>query len=564
MENKPFKSIVRRMMAVPIITFIVVMVFTVVSSILSFINMQQRIVDGIRSALNADMIQFENQLIQIDERFYSYWINNESYMFLKSFDSDTPRNQYWSYWVDSKEWYEQLISDFSMVEGACVYYANIDQMHFKNKRKNFDDHVVFRDLVLNQKIEKNTWQLMDVNGKQYLIIFKQNGQSYGAVWCDVQDIMKILGIDNSNNPGIVYLIDQYGNNSCKEEDLRDYLSQEDPQKATYKFQGNTYNHYSIDSAQEKISLGLIIKRNDLLSALPWQYWCVMILTVFSVFLILINWGWTRRMFIKPFMSIDKAVEHIGSGDMDYRLPMRDVPYYDEFDFLTFRINEMLDRLTELEYNLYITKIKEQRTQLKYISQQIRPHFILNALNVVYSYNEDEFGLAKKMIMYLTQYFRYIVNLRVDFVELKDELRHAENYLNIQKMRYESRFDYMVHWSKEAAKQLIPPLIIQTFLENSIKYGLKEEGRTLICVRAVVEDEFLVIDISDAGYGFQEDKLALIQEFIKTREYSDQLGVGIQNCIERMDILYDQKVDIRIMNMKEGGALVEIRLPAKGN
>ena len=289
---------------------------------------------------------------------------------------------------------------------------------------------------------------------------------------------------------------------------------------------------------------------------------MIVITLLSVLLMPIYILWLQKKIAIPFRSIDHAVQRIGEGDMEYRIKMEEKGAYDEFDRLAVQINTTMDQLNELEYNLYISKIKEQRTELKYISQQIRPHFILNALNVIYTYNESEFPLVKEMILYLTQYFRYIVNLRVDFVEVEKEFHHVENYLNIQKMRYGDRFSYMVQWSVQAKEMLIPPLILQTFVENCVKYGMKSGDASFICVLASVEQGRLKLTVSDTGSGFSEEALEQIYHFIETREYSDQLGVGIQNAIERMDILYEGDVEVKISNVPSGGSLIEIFLPAK--
>ena len=63
--------------------------------------------------------------------------------------------------------------------------------------------------------------------------------------------------------------------------------------------------------------------------------------------------------------------------MEYRIPLKEKKYFNEYDRLIIKFNEMMDNVNELEFILYKTKIKEQRTELKYISQQIRPHFISN-------------------------------------------------------------------------------------------------------------------------------------------------------------------------------------------
>ena len=144
--------------------------------------------------------------------------------------------------------------------------------------------------------------------------------------------------------------------------------------------------------------------------------------------------------------------------------------------------------------------------------------------------------------------------------MEQELRHVENYLNIQKERYLDRFDFFVEWEVAARSLLLPPLIIQTFVENCIKYGMAGDRKTFIYALASRKEHCHNLMIADTGNGFSEATLERLSHFIETREHQEGLGVGIENAIERMDILYEQRVEIRVRNALSGGAVVELSLP----
>lgn len=116
--------------------------------------------------------------------------------------------------------------------------------------------------------------------------------------------------------------------------------------------------------------------------------------------------------------------------------------------------------------------------MRYLSQQIQPHFVLNTLNILYSYEPEEYPLIQKMILCLSKYFRYIVKVHSDFVELSQELAHIKNYFEIQEARYPEQFDYYVESEEGMDDLLIPPLLIQNFTENSIKYAIDMEKRSV--------------------------------------------------------------------------------------
>ena len=149
------------------------------------------------------------------------------------------------------------------------------------------------------------------------------------------------------------------------------------------------------------------------------------------------------------------------------------------------------------------------------------------------------------------------------MELRYEFRHVENYLNIQKERTQNKIDFYVEWEHSVSDVLIPPLILQTFVENSIKYAVSD-NKLYIIIRGYEEEGKLKIVISDTGQGFGEKTLQSIRTFLETREDDGQLGVGIVNTVQRMDILYHGEESLTVSNAESGGACIEICLPLLRN
>jgi sensor histidine kinase YesM len=356
-------------------------------------------------------------------------------------------------------------------------------------------------------------------------------------------------------------VDRFGNNTLSEGNLHDAAASEQIGIESLKDGKKTYRNSVVpDSAKiEAVYLGLLIPRGNLLGQMPLLHRIIFLTAFLGFASTIIVVLWLNSRISRPVFLLKEAMERYGSGDVEYRLEERSTRTADEFDILGHSLNQMMDQVSELEYNLYETKLKEQDINLKYISQQIRPHFILNALNVIYTYKEDEFPLVKKMVIYLVNYFRYIVNLRVDFVELRYEFRHIENYLKIQRERTQNQIDFLVEWEHSVSDVLIPPLILQTFVENSIKYAVSD-NTLFIILRGYEENGSLKIRISDTGQGFDEKTLQNIHTFLETRKEDGSLGVGIVNTVQRMDILYHGKVDLKVENTPSGGACTEICLP----
>lgn len=218
-------------------------------------------------------------------------------------------------------------------------------------------------------------------------------------------------------------------------------------------------------------------------------------------------------------------------------------------------------VSKLKIDVYEEKLEKQQIKMRFLSQQIQPHFILNAMNILYSYEKEEYPLIHKMILCLSKYFRYVVNANTDFVELSQEMNHIKNYFEIQQARYPDSFFAMVEYDEEVGDCLVPPLLVQNFAENAIKHSLKiENSIDIIVIAQKTEDNCIRIRLSDTGEGISDELLQKVELFRKTRQQQEGLGVGIQNAIERLDILYNGLSQFKITKEKPHGTRVEIVVP----
>lgn len=559
MEHKKFQSIIRRVVLLPMSVMAAIVCVTIISCAIGFFNMRQQMVERSLSSLQVSQNQLENLLGQIDHAFLEYWNSDESYAYLKTFSRKTPRERYLTYEAETFNWMNNLVSAHQEVQGIYIYYENMGNDLFRGI-SNPAMHAYLRQQRESAHARYSHWELVDVDGRQYLLNLKNYRQFYGGVWIPVDTLTESLHLAEESSLGTTYLMDSGRNNSLQEEELKSSLHEPGPWKQQLMAQGKVLYNYQAQRAQDDITLGILIPQTTLVTAIPLLNKILFLLALLSVLSVPAITLWLRRKVAVPMLSIDHAMQLIGEGHMDYRITLPEKKTYDEFDRLMARVNQTVDELNELEFTLYKRTIWEQQTKLRYISQQIRPHFILNALNLIYTCEEHEFPLIKKMVLYLTEYFRYIVNLKVDFVELRQELHHVENYLNIQKERYLDRFDFFVEWEAAVEEQAVPPLMIQTFVENCIKYGMRGDGRTFVYVLASQAEGRLKLMIADTGNGFPQDVIEKVCAFQELRRYQEGMGVGIENAIERLSILYEDKAQVRLRNALSGGAVVELYLP----
>lgn len=271
-----------------------------------------------------------------------------------------------------------------------------------------------------------------------------------------------------------------------------------------------------------------------------------------------------RSVSRPLNRLICAMNKVREGQWEYRI---DIGHQGrEFEQLNGHFNEMMDEVKNLKISVYEKELERKNIKMRYLSQQIQPHFIMNAMNIIYSYKPEEYPLIQKMVLCISKYLRYIVRVNDKFVELYREVQHIKNYFEIQKARYPGMFFYIVEYDEKLKYALIPPLLIQNFAENAIKYSLKAgEKITILIVAQELPEENgrsrLCIRLSDTGQGISDKILEEIQRFQDTGEPQEGLGLGIQNTIERLKYLYSEEGSIRFWRDEEySGTNVEIILP----
>jgi len=192
-------------------------------------------------------------------------------------------------------------------------------------------------------------------------------------------------------------------------------------------------------------------------------------------------------------------------------------------------------------------------QLKMLRYQLNPHFLFNTLNAISTLVlEKHAERANEMVTRLSNFLRYSLdNDPMQKVNLEQEITTLNLYLGIEKVRFEERLEIDFDINPDAEKALIPSLILQPLVENSIKYAIaKSENGGKISLRAQVFANELLLEIKDNGPGVKLENGAL----------PNGRGVGIRNTRDRLQELYNDKHSFTITNTEPTGLQVSIRLP----
>lgn len=257
-----------------------------------------------------------------------------------------------------------------------------------------------------------------------------------------------------------------------------------------------------------------------------------------------------RWFIAPLAGLGKY----DYGIMSYRYPM-------EFsnDLLSFTVIVLVyyffQRLRIAQAQQLAAAELQARlaqAQLENLRLQLQPHFLFNTLNTISSVMYEDVPAADAMLTQLSELLRLTLRTANSHeIPLAQELEITRLYLQIMQKRFESnlRVTYSVDASLE--NSLVPQLILQPLVENSLRHGLKDGGAGIdIAIGARRDNGSLVLNVSDtgAGLGAQGGDAAIRQ------------GVGLANIRGRLEQLYGAEQEFGIANRPSGGTEVTLRVP----
>jgi two-component system LytT family sensor kinase len=206
------------------------------------------------------------------------------------------------------------------------------------------------------------------------------------------------------------------------------------------------------------------------------------------------------------------------------------------------------------------KLEEQErlllhARMEALQNQINPHFLFNTLNSISSLVRFDPDTARDMISKLATILRRLLNSTDSFVPLSDEVEFIDNYLDIEVVRFgKDKLQVLKDLAPESLEVMVPSMILQPLVENSIKHGLasKVEGGS-IQLRSRISQFTLVIEVEDDGVG-------MAAEPPREREESRGSGIGMANVSERLQVLYGDAAQMTIDSQPGKGTLVRIRLP----
>lgn len=201
------------------------------------------------------------------------------------------------------------------------------------------------------------------------------------------------------------------------------------------------------------------------------------------------------------------------------------------------------------------------SELKMLQSQINPHFLFNAMNMIYQQAILEASpITIEMIEKMTECMRYTLSQNSRTSTLHMELSFVENYIYIQNKRFEGRIHFELTVDEELPNIRIPSMIIEPLIDNAVKHGLANtETDGLVAIHVSKSDEFVSIDVSDNGCGMSSEELeALVMNDFKTKTQGK--NIGLNNLKRRLSMYYSNRASITVNSVEDCGFEALISIP----
>jgi len=283
----------------------------------------------------------------------------------------------------------------------------------------------------------------------------------------------------------------------------------------------------------------------------------MVVAFLMAFLIFWLWRMIQRRVVKPLNTLQNAMEQLEQKNLGYRIEGTDKEETDDFIYIYNAFNHMAEEI-RLSYE---KDIKLYQTQLDNLILQVNPHMLLNSFNLIYSLAQTgNYQCIQEFSLHLVDYFRYALKETDILVPLEREMNFVKSYIGIQKIRFPGSFTNVHHIEPGCERALVPPLLIENFVENAMKYALIPGTIIEILINIRREEGRLLISICDTGRGIKEEVLEYIR---KGEMYIDEKGhkhIGISNCRRRMEVFYGGSASMNIVSKRGEGTQVWLELP----
>ena len=517
-----------------------------------------------KNLMRQHMEELDTELKTATDILLEISINNVSVADFSSFDTKKCYQATLEFHVNN----QNVLNRFEMIEGL-VAYSTVN----KNLVRYFNEHSYEFNLreAVTLYVKNNAEELANYNGqwitrkindKWVLLSSCGNEKAVFCFWTDYELLMQQAKKWISDERDHFYFVNRSNGEfytDLKNDNLKD-ISYDVTSKEDY-FSGplRKYLVSGVESTVGDFNFVNIVERRAIQKEVSFIRTAGGLLLLLVMFLgVPFILKMLNHSIFNPVDRLEQGIREVENGNLTVQIENKKSSK--EMEHLVTSFNGMISEVYQLKIETYEKSLAHQKMELDYLNLQIEPHFYLNALNVMsVTAQVGDTGKICEMIDNLSSYMRYIMGNRKNVVTIREELAHVKNYLKIVESRLGSGFIYEEQVAEDLKSLMVPPLTIQTLVENSMKYAFDVYRETMINVKIEKTEKTIYICVSDNGEGFSEEYLNRFNQNLP----ADGNHIGLMNLRSRLQMMYGEKASIHIFNQEPHGAYTEIKIDKEG-
>ena len=483
---------------------------------------------------NVYMDQVERRMENINSFI---WLLEDSDRNLKVISEEADRDTYYIAAMGLRQTLDSHILSYEDAEGY-FFFSDLVESGMAVENTAVLSSNTFRDAVFADRalLADSRWRIQDIDGTQWYIHTNRWKQVYIGAGIHLDQLaataQKALVYDTAQ----VY-----------------FSSDEEPRS------GQEFFHAAVQCGRRNLYLHVDVENREIIQKLPLLQKIAYVLSLVWLMLIpLIIWI-IHRLVLKPLGIINQAIQ---SFKIDPETRISSPANSSDFEGVNQSFNEMAGQIVKLKIDNYEREIQRQKLELRNLRLQIKPHFLFNSLNLMYNLVQmGETHSVQQMLLYLSDYFRYINVGDKDFSLFREELELIRKYVEVAKIRYPEMIEATFDVEESALDAQIPQLMVHNFVENTVKHGLDLTRMNHIQLRAWLDHNELVVEIEDDGIGMSSSQAEKVNRGIF--EYEDgKRHLGLKNSYRRIQFYYGEHGHLHIDSQEDRGTRVTLRFPAQ--
>lgn len=538
------RSLTQRMVIALILIILPFNVVSVITILFSLRDARRHTVATLENLSSMALVQFDGRVSAMNDFFYSLDEMVSDFSLYKQQgerDTDlvmaeTSLASYFNTIVENKAFADVLFWQSTAYDRIYIGMDSLENekcekvMQCKNRLREF--------LETDEKTAFSQWRILETGGMRWLVkVYSHEGFYYGSMLS--LDELEYSIRKGSSFDGME--IGFYEKESEKASDKGRLVV------VTESGKGNFRMEVSVPASVGFASLSAL------------QILCIGFVLLYILLIPLLIYL-IRRMVLKPLGNVSDAMEHLENGEQDYRISVN-LAEAQEFVAIGGTFNSMADRICELRIANYEKEIERQRVELRNLQLQIRPHFLLNMFNLLYSFAQIEsYQNIQKLALYLSGYFRYLFQSGRELQPFSQEYGLIQQYLEIAALRYPDCCEVVYEIDPEAMSVEVPPLLIHNFVENIFKHIVNHDRKLHLRIEAYADDAEATFMIADDGPGMPAQMVDDINHGVFNARKDDRVHVGIENSYRRMKYFYGERGSLTVDSEPGQGTCFTIVIP----